>query len=149
MRLKKIIISSFLVGGLVLGTGVATTQAFDFGNIFGQVLKVGGISFLVDRFANPLNSAINSLYGQRGLGTSYATKVVPVISFGDGSYVGAVQVVGPQAQVDKTKAVLQVGGNFSDSRFRIKGLIPINAKRITNISRVQGVGVSAQIDVRI
>ena len=33
--------------------------------------------------------------------------------------------------------------------FRVKALIPIDSKNPTNFSRVQGVGVSAQIDVKI
>ncbi len=148
MRTKKIIITSVLCTTLLV-TAVQTTQAFSLGGAFGSILKVGGVSILVDKFATPLNSAINKLLGAHGMGTSYATKVVPIISIGDGSYIGAAQVTGPQAGVDATKAVLQLEGSFSDDRFRLKGLIPVNAKSITNISRVQGVGVSAQIDVKI
>ncbi len=55
----------------------------------------------------------------------------------------------PQELVDQTKAVLQVEGQFNGDSFRIKGLIPIDSKNPTNFSRVQGVGVSAQIDVKI
>ena len=64
-------------------------------------------------------------------------------------YTGAAQVTGPQALVDQTKAVLQIEGNFSGNQFRVKALIPIDSKNVTNFSRVQGVGVSAQIDVKI
>ncbi|WP_196593712.1 hypothetical protein [Pectinatus sottacetonis] len=148
MKIKKTIIVAAIVMG-TLTTVVQTTQAFNLGSLLGSALKISGISILVDRFAVPLNTGINKLLSQNGMGTSYATKVVPIISVGNGSYVGAAQVTGPQDAIDKTKAVLQVEGDFADSRFRIKGLIPINAKRITNVSRVQGVGVSAQIDVKI
>ncbi|WP_229711385.1 hypothetical protein [Pectinatus frisingensis] len=74
---------------------------------------------------------------------------MPIISIGNGSYVGAAQVTGPQEAIDRTQAVLLIEGSFSDERFRLKGLIPVNAKSISNVSRVQGVGVSAQIDVKI
>ncbi|TCS82047.1 hypothetical protein [Pectinatus cerevisiiphilus] len=148
MYIKRTLIA-LVVFLLSLTTAVQTTQAFSLGSILGDALKVGGISVLVDKFAVPLNSAINTLLTQHGMGTSYATKVVPIISIGDGSYVGAAQVTGPQDGINQTQAVLQLEGNFSDSRFRLKGLIPVNAKSVTNISRVQGVGVSAQIDVKI
>lgn len=148
MRLKKSIVAAAICAAVLL-SAVSATQAFSLGGVLGDALKVGGISILVDKFAVPLNSAINSLLGQHGMGTSYATKVVPIISLGDGSYVGAAQVTGPQEAIDQTQAVLQVEGSFSDSRFRLKGLIPVNAKSISNVSRVQGVGVSAQIDVKI
>ena len=96
-----------------------------------------------------LHGFINSLMAKNGVSSEYATKVVPIITMGDGSYAGAAQVIGPQALVDQTKAVLQVEAEFSGSTFRVKGLIPINSKSITSFSRVQGVGVSAQIDGKI
>ncbi|WP_231035411.1 hypothetical protein [Pectinatus frisingensis] len=148
MHLKKMAVVAVVCLTILTAT-VRTTQAFNFGSILGDALKVGGISILVDKFSIPLNSAINNLLGQHGMGTSYATKVVPIISIGNGSYVGAAQVTGPQEAIDRTQAVLLIEGSFSDERFRLKGLIPVNAKSISNVSRVQGVGVSAQIDVKI
>ena len=82
-----------------------------------------------------------------GVGTDYATKVVPVLSIGTGKYIGAVQVVGPSAQVDKVKAVGQLEGSFNDIA-RAKALIPLESVDITHLSRVQGVGVSAIIDLK-
>ncbi len=149
MKWKKMTIAVLLAGTTAFTCLSPTTQAFNFGSLFGSVLKTGGVAFLVDQFSKPLNAAVNALYGQNGVSTSYATKVVPIISLGNGSYVGAAQVTGPQDKVDKTKAVLQLDKDFDDSRFKIKGLVPINANRITDISRVQGVGVSAEISVRI
>lgn len=86
---------------------------------------------------------------KHAVSSDYATKVVPIIVVGSGTYTGAAQVTGPQALVDQTKAVLQIEGNFSGNQFRVKALIPIDSKNVTNFSRVQGVGVSAQIDVKI
>ena len=70
----------------------------------------------------------------------------PILSMGTGGYIGAVQVVGPKAQVDKVKAVGQLEFKFSKIA-RIKGLIPIDNINITNVNRVEGVGVSAVIDL--
>ena len=67
---------------------------------------------------------------------------------GTGGYIGAVQVVGPKAQVDKVKAVGQLEFKFSKIA-RIKGLIPIDNINITNVNRVEGVGVSAVIDFKL
>ncbi len=114
-----------------------------------SILKVGGIGFLVDRFANPLNNFINTLMAKNNAGTSYATKVVPIVTVGSKSYIGAAQVTGSEDLVEKTQAVLQLEGNFNGSTFRVKGLIPIDSKNPLNFSRVQGVGISAIIDVKI
>ena len=143
-KMKKRIIVGLLVFCLVSVAAIPVTQAINLGDI----LKVGGIAILVDKFAGPLNSFINTITAKQGAASDYATKVVPIITFGTGGYVGAVQVTGPQHLVDETKAVIQIEADF-DRQFRIKALVPINSKNPTNFSRVQGVGVSAMIDVRI
>ena len=101
---KKQLMAAVLAGALVTGIAMPATQAFS----LGDVLKVGGIGFLVDRFAGPLNSFINTLTFKSKAGNEFATKVVPVLTFGSGGYVGAVQVTGSQELVDRTKAVLQL-----------------------------------------
>ena len=79
----------------------------------------------------------------------YATKVVPIISFGSGGHIGAAQVMGSSEQVARVEAVLQVEGDFNGRTFRVKALIPSDSKNPLKFSRVQGVGVSAVIDVKI
>lgn len=148
MKWKKFCIASMLSVSLMSAVTMQTTQAFSLGSL-GGVLKVGGIAILVDQFAGPLNNFINTLTAKNGVSSDYATKVVPVITVGTGTYAGAAQVSGPQTLVDQTKAVLQIEGDFNGNSFRVKALIPIDSKNPTKFSRVQGVGVSAQIDVRI
>lgn len=147
MRYKKTCVAVLMALSFSAGTFFQplTAQAFNLGSI----LKVGGIAVVVNQFAGQLNSFINTLMGEHGVSTDYATKVVPIITIGDGGYVGAAQVTGPEELVQKTKAVLQLEKDFLGDRFRVRGLVPIDAKSATNFSRVQGVGVSAQIDVRI
>lgn len=145
MKIKKLIVAGMIAVSLVSVTAMQSSQAFS----LGSVLKVGGISILVDKFAGPLNNFINTLTAKHAVSSDYATKVVPIIVVGSGTYTGAAQVTGPQELVDQTKAVLQIEGNFSGDSFRVKALIPIDSKNITKFSRVQGVGVSAQIDVKI
>lgn len=140
---KAIVVAA--VASFVLVNSVPTVNA----SILGDIFKVGGIGYLVDRYAVELNDFINSLMAKNGVSSEYATKVVPIITVGSGGYVGAAQVSGPQELVDQCKAALQLEANFMDRTFRVKALIPIDSKNPTNFSRVQGVGVSAQIDVKI
>ena len=141
--MKKQVITAMLTVSLRAAGGTAVTQAFSLGSI----LKVGGVTVLVDKFGGQINDFLNKLLMKNGVGTDYATKVVPVLSIGTGKYIGAVQVVGPTAQVDKVKAVGQLEGSFNDIA-RAKALIPLESVDITHLSRVQGVGVSAIIDLK-
>lgn len=143
MQGKKYIAAA-LVCGFILGSSTAPAQA----GILGTVLKGGAIGVLVSQFDDQLNSAINTLTGKYAVSSDHATKVVPVITVGDGSYAGAAQVSGPHAQVEKCKAALLIEASFFGS-FRAKALIPIDKVDITDVNRVQGVGVSAQIDVKL
>ena len=147
MKPKKIVIVSLLVLVLALGA-VPAAQAINLGDI----LKVGGIGILVDRFAPQLNSFINTLMMQHKAAPEFATKVMPILTvgvLGNSGYIGAAQVMGPQNLVDRVQAVVQVESNFNGNMFRVKGLIPIDSKIPVNFNRVSGVGVSAIIDVRI
>lgn len=144
-EMKKRLMIGMLVVCLLSITTVRATQAFGLGDI----LKVGGISIIISKFATPLNNFINTLTFKNGAGSDYATKVVPILSFGSGGYIGAAQVIGPQDLINKTEAVIQIEGDFSGGTFRVKALVPTDSKNPTNISRVNGVGVSAIIDVRI
>lgn len=143
--MKKRFVSGLLLICLLSVTAVPVTQAFSLGDI----LKVGGISVLISKFADPLNNFINTLTFKHGAGSDFATKVVPILSLGNGGYLGAAQVIGSQELVDQTEAVIQMEGEFNGRQFRVKALVPVNAKSVTNFSRVNGVGVSAVIDVNI
>ena len=143
MPYEKQVITAMLTVSLLAAGGTAVTQAFSLGSI----LKVGGVTVLVDKFGDQINDFLNKLLMKNGVGTDYATKVVPVLSIGTGKYIGAVQVVGPTAQVDKVKAVGQLEGSFNNIA-RAKALIPLESVDITHLSRVQGVGVSAIIDLK-
>lgn len=116
----------------------------------GDILKGAGLVLLVDRFGDDLNNFINKLTMNKGVGVEDRTAVVPIISIGQGGYVGAAQISGPAHLVEKVKAVAQLEGSFSGKTFRVKALVPVESKDITkDIKRVTGVGVSAIIDVRL
>lgn len=143
--MKKRLLAGLLIFCFISFSAVPAAKALG----LGDVLKVGGMSVLINSFATPLNNFINTLTAKSGAGTKYATKVVPILTMGSGGYVGAAQVTGEEALVKKTKAVIQIEGDFNGSQFRVKALIPIDSKNPVDFSRVQGVGVSAIIDIKI
>ena len=114
----------------------------------GGALVVGG-GALVKAIAEPINNFINTITLNRGAQLQGHTKVVPIVSIGDGAHIGAAQVGGTSKQsVEQTQAVAQLEASFQGIRTRV--LIPIDSVNpIQRFRRVQGVGVTAIIDVRI
>jgi len=116
----------------------------------GDIVKVGGIAFVVDKFGSQINDFINKVTANHNAGTTEATAVVPILSLGGGGYIGAAQVIGDKENVEKCKAVVQIESNATFGRnLRIKALVPVGSKTTSNIKRIYGVGVSAIIDIRI
>jgi len=143
-RFKLALISTLLMVALVSTT--INTQAIKLGDI----IKVGGIAVIVDKFGDQINKFVNTVTANKNLGTDEATAVVPILSLGGGGYIGAVQVIGTKENVEKTKAVVQIGSNATFGRnLRIKALVPVGSRTTSNIKRIYGVGVSAIIDIRI
>jgi len=121
-------------------------------NILGSILKTVGIGVVVDQFAEPINNFINTLTLNNGVEVKEETKVVPIVTVGSNSYAGAVQVSGPKEKVEKVKAVAQLEGDFKGGDFRIRALIPVNTTNpvnIKNIDRIEGVGITALVDINI
>jgi len=143
------LIAAGLAGAILGATLTAGAARAD---LLGSVLKGAGIGLLVKQFQRPLNDGINKLTGSAGPAQDEATKVVPIVSIGQGGYAGAVQVSGPREQISRVQAVGQVEGSVVGDRFRLKALIPIDTEKpqdLKSIRRVKGVGVSAIVDVRI
>ncbi|MHB9132238.1 MAG: hypothetical protein ACYDBB_14280 [Armatimonadota bacterium] len=134
-----------LLGGVLSGILVRPAKAIDIGDI----LKVGGVLLVVSQFGNEIDHFINNLMGQKQAEVHAATKVVPILSVGQGAYIGAAQVMGVPEDVKRVQAVAAVDGVLS----KISGtlLVPISTKTAsgTSLNRVQGVGVSAVIDLRL
>ena len=130
---------------LIVAIGVAA------GGQLGSILKGGAVIFAVDKFGPDINKFINGLEGQHNARGNEATKVVPILSVGDGGYAGAVQVSGPEEQVRKVQGVAQIEGRFKlVGGVRVRALIPISTRNPQNgIRRVNGVGVSAIVDIRL
>lgn len=128
--------------------GVQQAQAFNLGSLLGGVLKVGGVNFVIDKYADSINGFLNNLLKQNNLSTTYSTKVVPIVSLGGGAHIGAAQVTGPSSEVERVEAVAQIEASFN-SVARVKGLVPIDSKNPSTANRIQGVGISAIIDLKI
>lgn len=145
---KKLLATVMAVSIATLSTGalVNTTQAFSLN--LGSILKVGGVGILVNRFGGQINDFLNKILAQNNLSTTYTTKVVPIVSVGTNGYIGAAQVTGPASEVERVEAVAQLEASFNNVA-RVKGLVPIDSKNPVNASRIQGVGVSAIIDLKI
>lgn len=130
--------------------GVCLTLGGIAGAQLGSIIKGGAVAVIVDKFGPQINKAINGLSGVKG-STAASTRVVPILSVGDGGYMGAVQVSGPSGAVSRVQGVAQVEGRFNViGGVRIKALIPVSTKTPNKgIKRVNGVGVSAIIDFKL
>jgi hypothetical protein len=138
------ILMSISLGLLIMAASMSAVQA----NLFGSILKVGGVAFLVDQYKKPINNFINKALGERGAQAMGATKVVPILSIGSGGYIGAAQVVGVPSAVQKTQAVVQI--EISAGSFRATGIVPVSRKTVSGSpERMKGVGVSAVVDFKI
>ena len=118
----------------------------------GGLIKIFGVGYVVKQFAGPLNDFVNNLLNNKGVKVREQTKVVPILTIGVGQpgYIGAAQVSGPKAAVEKVKAVGQLEANFNQA-FRVKALVPLDSDNPIKdgIRRVPGVGITAIIDLRI
>ena len=147
---KKTIVAAALCG--FLAGNLVSVPAANAGGVLGglgSILKAGGIVWAVDRYSTELNTFINKLTSKYAVSEEYSTKVVPSLAVGTKGYVGAAQISGPKAMVDQCQAALALEGEFLNRTFRIQALIPVDSKDPSNCKRVQGVGVSAKIDVAI
>lgn len=123
------------------------TRAWSFD--MSSVLGVVGGGFVVSAIAEPLNNFINTVTFNKGVGVNTATKVVPIVSVGSGTKIGAAQVAGPKSAVDSTQAVAQLDVTFQD-RLGVRVLVPIDSVNpLERFRRVQGVGVSAIVDFKL
>jgi hypothetical protein len=120
----------------------------------GGLLKGGGIAVLVTKIAPDIDKFLNGITGNTSDSWREATKVVPILSIGKGTFVGAVQVSGPRRAVESVKAVAQVEGDqkLLGAKVRARVLIPIANQDVRDknaLTRVKGVGVSSLVDIQL
>lgn len=94
-----------------------------------------------------LNDAINAFTANHKMETRQMTKVVPILSLGQGESFGAAQVCGKKELVGKVRAAFLLEGKFKSMNGKV--LIPVNTTNPTKVSRVDGVGICAILDIDI
>lgn len=140
-RGKRVIAS--IAAGVLLFAGAAA--AVDLGDLIGVI----GGGLIVGALGTQINDFINTVTFNRGVGTDEETKVIPIVSVGSGTAIGAAQVAGPKAEVDKVKAVAELSVSFMN-RVGVRVLVPIDSTNpLERFRRVQKVGVSAVIDYKL
>ena len=118
-------------------------------NEWSDMLKEKGMALAMDRFGEKIDEYVNENAPLK-IDKDCATKVGPVVTIGSKGYIGAAQICGPKEQVDKCKAALTVECRLASGAVRVQYLVPIDTNKPTsldNVHRVQGVGVSARLDM--
>lgn len=125
----------------ILGlAAIATSQ--------GEIIKLIGIGAAVQKFGPDINRSINGLTKHSDTFAS-STKVVPIISVGSRKAIGAAQVMGPKAAVDKVKSVAQLDQDLFGKAVKVRALVPISSNGLSDIKRVENVGVSGIVDFKL
>ncbi|MGC4042825.1 MAG: hypothetical protein QM758_03400 [Armatimonas sp.] len=140
------------LGGLAATVGLATLPVVANAQLE-KILTGAAIVVIIDKFGGQINSAFNKIAGDPNRVGGNMTKVVPIVSVGQGGYAGAVQVSGPASAVKQVQAVAQVEGSVRvGTQLRLKALVPVSTKNVSSsagIKRVYGVGITGLIDARL
>jgi len=122
-----------------------TTSSFNFEDFLKQGLKAAGISAVVRSMGPELDRFINDLLSNQGAANKEATRVVPVITFGEQVAVGAVQITGTQELIKKVRHVVSYEDKLKN-KYRVKVYVPSSDSNPLKINRVYGVSVTAVIE---
>ncbi len=97
----------------------------------------------------PLDQAVNALMSAAGVSNHDASRVVPIVVAG-GATAGFAQIVGPQARVAATRAVVKIS-TTSPNGWTIDALVPVTTISRTSGSmhRQYGVAVDAIVNGRL
>lgn len=146
-KIKKTIVAILIIGTAFVSAPLANASGL------GDILKDGALIIgggaVVTALGPQLNDFINTLTFNKNAKYDGYTKVVPIVSFGNGTKIGAAQV-GSQVkkELDRVKAVGRLEGQFN--RIGLAALIPIDSVNpLQGFKRVHGAGVTAIIDVKI
>lgn len=141
-RVEKVgitaIIDVALDGGLrynTIGTGIQLTDA----------ARAAAVLVAVKNMGPGINKALNTVT----LNSGASTRVVPWASFGNKTYLGAVQVAASSGSINDVSAVWQYEHLFDNGKFRVKVLVPTTSSNPLKMKRVDGAGVTAIIDMAL
>jgi len=143
---KRPILAAALAGALTLGVvGGASAES-----ILNKVLLGAGGVLAVKAVAAPLNNFINNLMAANHVANRDHTKVVPIVTVGSNTYVGAAQVSGPTYNVNRVEAVGAFKGQWNNGVWNVDALIPIdNLNVLKGFHRVYGTGVDAVVNAKL
>jgi hypothetical protein len=146
LNVKKFLVISII---MMLALSAHLASAVDLKDVLKDGAMILGGGMVVKALGPQLNDFINTITFNKNAKYEGYTKVVPILSIGDGTHIGAAQVGGTvKSAVDRTMAVAQLEGDFK--KIRARALIPIDSENpIKQFRRVQGVGVTAIIDVKL
>jgi hypothetical protein len=144
-RYKKVIAAAVITAVIATPFGIAKA-----GGLLQNVL-VGGAGIVgVKLIAGPLNTFINHLMLAEHVPNTEATKVVPILTIGSATYVGAAQVSGSASAISRVQAVGSLEIDWNGGVWRGSALIPIDSLNpLKGFKRVYGVGVDAVINARL
>lgn len=149
-KILSLLIALALISAIVLRPGQG--KALKLGDILngdaGTVIKAVAVLALTDALSGQINDFINTVTLNKGVPETASTKVVPIIAVGSGTRVGAAQVTGPKELVDKVKVCVQVETKFGLKNLDVEVFVPSDSLNPLKFNRVEGVGVSALIDLR-
>jgi hypothetical protein len=151
-KIHLAIVGTFLLGFMAASVArpLPASAGFDLDDLVNKGIKVVGVAVIVDQFGGEIDNFINKFMDNNKVGLGAASKVVTIISPIGGKHIGACQVTGPKAQVDKVGAVVQLETNANiGTKLRLKAMIPIEGKDASALKRVPSVGVSAIIDIKL
>lgn len=142
-RVEKVGISALI--DVALEGGFKVTHPKGLGGK--EVLAATAVAVAVKNAGSQLNELINKVSLRKG--AEEFTKVIPMATLGENAYIGGAQVSGAAKDVDRVAGVWQYEDLFSNGMFRVKILIPTDDLNPLKLRRVDGVGLTAVIDMRI
>jgi hypothetical protein len=107
---------------------------------FADAVRIFGPDWMLLHYAGRLDKAINAELAQAQAPLGAPSKVVPILSSGQNSAVGAAQLTGPQAQLDLVHAV-QVGDLVLPGNLLGQAFWPVTADRDLQPTTVAVLGV--------
>jgi len=119
-------------------------------SIINKILLGAGGVIAVKAVAAPLNNFINQIMLTNHVANRDKTKVVPIVTVGSATYVGAAQVSGPAYAVDRVQAVGEFAAGWNNNVWQVRALVPVdNLNVLQGFKRVYGVGTDAVINARL
>lgn len=147
MKIKSFSFVPVLVGLSLVSVGFAAGQL----GKLGELIKGGGVALGVSHFGPQINSEINKIAHTPDT-PGNVSKVVPIITAGinDRKSVGAAQIRGPRAKVDKVVAVAQIDQGVLGNEVKVRILLPVSSQNVVNnLKLVPGVGVTGIVDLKL